>query len=273
MIFYKLKNKDKKTSVELKILKRENNKRYYIRHIVICKERRKKYRKDHKDVRKIYDRNRYLNNSKYFNKHDSEKYKQMRKEVISVLGDKCNSSSCHIPNGCVDIRCLEIDHINGGGMKNDAGWFKLYKKILSDPEQAKKEYQILCSNCNVIKRLKNGECLHLVNPTVKQLYGRVKSRRICLKNKILAMSLLNGVFCKHCGCVDIRVLQIDHIHGDGQKELRKIRAWGVLRKIRNDPSCRSDYQVLCACCNSIKRVVNNEGSKKRIKYAEVKSKC
>ena len=34
---------------------------------------------------------------------------------------------------------------------------KYYKHIISLGEEAKKEYQVLCANCNWIKRGRNGE--------------------------------------------------------------------------------------------------------------------
>lgn len=58
-----------------------------------------------------------------------------------------------------------------------------------------------------------------------------------------------------------QVIQIDHIHAGGQKEINKFGA-GTLtyyKFIFNKIKAGSkDYQLLCPTCNWIKRVINNE---------------
>ena len=70
-----------------------------------------------------------------------------KKKCFSILGEKC---SC----GYSDIRALVIDHIKGGGNKErdkygGAYWFRILEKIKISPN----DYQVLCSNCNQIKRM------------------------------------------------------------------------------------------------------------------------
>jgi hypothetical protein len=67
-------------------------------------------------------------------------------------------------------------------------------------------------------------------------------------------TLLGGK-CAHCGFSDIRVLQIDHVNGGGQKERKSFSCYylflcHVLEKVKNGSK---DYQLLCANCNWIKR--------------------
>ena len=74
----------------------------------------------------------------------------MRSKVLEVLGNKC------IKCGFSDSRALQVDHINGGGHKerlNLGGW-NICKKIISGYTSA---YQLLCANCNAIKRIENKE--------------------------------------------------------------------------------------------------------------------
>ena len=56
--------------------------------------------------------------------------------------------------GFSDIRALQIDHINGGGYqeikKNSAK--RRYKLVLVSVENKENKYQLLCANCNWIKR-------------------------------------------------------------------------------------------------------------------------
>ena len=73
-----------------------------------------------------------------------ESYNKKRLEVILALGNIC----CRC--GFSDIRALQIDHINGGGSKErktKSGKSYLYH-VLKDLSK----YQLLCANCNWIKR-------------------------------------------------------------------------------------------------------------------------
>lgn len=80
-----------------------------------------------------------------------------RKRLIFLLGDKC--SSCAFSNW----RALQIDHINGGGSHERRGYghsaSALRNRVLEDLQhpQEKRRYQLLCANCNWIKRIENKE--------------------------------------------------------------------------------------------------------------------
>lgn len=129
-----------KTEPEFKERKKQSQRKYSqtnkeqirIRHLGYCRTYREKYRGFHK---------------KYMNK--------LKMKVFEKLGNKCSNPHCLVPNGCRDIRCLQIDHINGGGNKElkTFGWYQMMKKILS----GSKDYQLLCANCNWIKRHENHE--------------------------------------------------------------------------------------------------------------------
>jgi hypothetical protein len=64
-----------------------------------------------------------------------------------------------------------------------------------------------------------------------------------------------GNKCSRCGFSDERALQVDHINGGGTKEARRISSLGIFKRVLKHPE---DYQLLCANCNWIKRVENNE---------------
>jgi len=78
----------------------------------------------------------------------------IRQKLIDILGDKC------IQCGISDPRVLQIDHINGGGTK-EVRHFKngvnMYMFYINDPSIARTKLQILCANCNWIKRHENKE--------------------------------------------------------------------------------------------------------------------
>lgn len=70
--------------------------------------------------------------------------KIIRDQVFTLLGEVC--SHC----GFADRRALQIDHVNGGGTKELRSLGSaVNKKILSCNGAG---YQILCANCNWIKR-------------------------------------------------------------------------------------------------------------------------
>lgn len=74
---------------------------------------------------------------------------ELRRQVFNMFGNKC------LKCGFDDARALQIDHINGGGNKHVRSVFILtrYRAILKDPTG----FQLLCANCNWIKRYENKE--------------------------------------------------------------------------------------------------------------------
>lgn len=75
---------------------------------------------------------------------------KLRLAVIRALGSECKHC------GNTDIRCLQIDHIDGGGHqeRKAIGHRGICRKILKGNI---KKYQLLCANCNWIKKWKRGE--------------------------------------------------------------------------------------------------------------------
>ena len=90
---------------------------------------------------------------KYYKKY----YFKLKDKVFEALGGaKCSNPDCHTPGRETDKRCLQIDHINGNGnrdRKKYGSTYKYFQAILANPS----EYQILCANCNWIKRAENDE--------------------------------------------------------------------------------------------------------------------
>ena len=72
-----------------------------------------------------------------------------------------------------------------------------------------------------------------------------------------AVVSLYGAVCAHCGFTDIRALQLDHKFGNGAYERKKLKLAGssLYRRVLQNPD---EYQLLCANCNWIKKVENNE---------------
>lgn len=86
--------------------------------------------------------------------------KNLKEKAYTILGGKC------VKCGFSDQRALQIDHINGGGNKErDSGIStnQYYVRII----HGSTDYQLLCANCNWIKRIENNE--------VSSKYRRLKT--------------------------------------------------------------------------------------------------
>jgi hypothetical protein len=104
------------------------------RWIAYVRARNKKYRKEQNE---------------YARKRHQKQYAQLKHEILEKLGSKCQK--CGYP----DIRCLDIDHIEGGGnihRKKIGVGVGYLKDILKGIE--KNQYRLLCKNCNWLAYLK-----------------------------------------------------------------------------------------------------------------------
>jgi hypothetical protein len=85
--------------------------------------------------------------------YNSDKYNQMyneaKKKIFELFGLKCKRCKE------TDKRVLQLDHINGGGTRERKKLNSLsrYRKALKEPSK----YQLLCANCNIIKKYENEE--------------------------------------------------------------------------------------------------------------------
>lgn len=120
----------------------------------------RKWRKNNKD--RYLEINREGNRKYRLNRYlqyilSKRKYTQkIRLELIGFFGGKC------IKCGFSDWRALHLDHKNGGGNKerkesNNNYMNYFYKEMKQEPERLKERLQLLCANCNWIKRYENKE--------------------------------------------------------------------------------------------------------------------
>jgi hypothetical protein len=99
-------------------------------------------------------------------------YQNIKSKIFNLLGNKCaNPYNIRHGNFLEDKRCFQIDHIHGGGTRQirlearKHGKYGYLRKILTDLENSSKEYQLLCANCNQIKRIEEKEdYLRMKNP-------------------------------------------------------------------------------------------------------------
>jgi hypothetical protein len=97
-----------------------------------------------------------LKNPDYFKNHNKKWRNKLSEEVFDHYSK--GTLSC-AKCGFNDIRALSIDHINGGGTKEihriqkEGDWFYIRLRKEKFPEG----YQVLCMNCQFIKRHENKE--------------------------------------------------------------------------------------------------------------------
>lgn len=90
---------------------------------------------------------------------------KLKLELFTLLGGKCINPFGSHDKPFTDIRCLQVDHVNGGGIKDykkktgskNGGGEMYYKKVLVEIKAGSKDYQLLCANCNWIKRYEKKE--------------------------------------------------------------------------------------------------------------------
>lgn len=94
----------------------------------------------------------------------------------------------------------------------------------------------------------------------KETLGEQAKRKRAEAKK--ALFNLLGNKCVRCGFEDSRILQVDHIRGDGfldrPKKATRRRGAGNHAKMLRDPSLFESYQLLCPNCNWLKRIENGE---------------
>lgn len=103
--------------------------------------------------------------------------KAMHGRAVNKLGGRCANPACQWLNadgsrGCTDSRCLQIDHVYGDGAEDR----KKFKHIISFYRFIVKNdcagrYQVLCANCNWIKRHINHEHRHFGHTQTEIVVG------------------------------------------------------------------------------------------------------
>jgi hypothetical protein len=85
--------------------------------------------------------------------------RRIRAEIIQLLGGQCMNIYGLHDKPFTDVRCLQIDHVHGNGCKakGSKSAETYMKRILNEIKTGSKDYQLLCANCNWIKRSENHE--------------------------------------------------------------------------------------------------------------------
>lgn len=73
--------------------------------------------------------------------------------MVIIGGQRCVRCSFD------DIRALQVEYKNGGKIESRdfINQYEMYKFYVNNPEKAKEKLQVMCANCNWIKRYENNE--------------------------------------------------------------------------------------------------------------------
>ena len=112
-----------------------------------------KYRQVSSSKRTLWQRKYRLNNLDKVRESQKRYHAKNREKLFSALGATCKNC------GFSDIRALQIDHINGGGIKErrTINTKDFHRVVLKSVINNENKYQLLCANCNWIKRTERQE--------------------------------------------------------------------------------------------------------------------
>lgn len=120
-----------------------------------------KWRDNNREKCRVYQRKYYRTHTKAVQTDNKKRTSRARIQALIILV----GTQHIICNKCgydVDVRALQIDKITGGHRKwakekKLTNTLRFYYWIIKNPEFAIKEFQILCANCNYLKRHYNNE--------------------------------------------------------------------------------------------------------------------
>lgn len=89
----------------------------------------------------------YLRNVEKYRIYSRDYQRDLRTIAMYILGDEC------VRCGFDDERALQLDHKIAIGAKRPPKMHTIYRDVIV----SQNKYQLLCANCNWIKRVENGE--------------------------------------------------------------------------------------------------------------------
>ena len=99
-----------------------------------------------------YFKKYYIKNRNRVIQKQRTRGQEVRVKLLTILNPKQKCIRC----GFTDIRALQIDHKNGRGTEeykgNKMNVMGMYRFYLKNIELAKQNLQVLCANCNWIKK-------------------------------------------------------------------------------------------------------------------------
>ena len=141
--------------------RKEAQRRWWWNHHEERLQKQREWRKNNSQKYKEQNHQWFLANKTKLREYNRGLRVSLKKRIIDFYGGKCMNHMENYGTECVDPRVLQIDHVdrtNGSGRKQlgKINSYGLYRLIVFGKENPKK-YQLLCANCNWIKRYENKE--------------------------------------------------------------------------------------------------------------------
>lgn len=196
------------------------------------RQREKQYKKNKRMQEAGYQKRWRSEHPDYMRRYMNQRLAKARASVIALLGEKC------LECGNDDRRVLQINHLDGndGKTRREPKDGSNFCVAILKGQRSTKDLNLLCANCNQIYEYK---------------VGRRNELRYDTKQHFAAVSLLGGK-CAKCGTSDLRVLQFNHINGNGKKDYDNYGGGTAFcGAILNGRRGTSGLSVLCANCNII----------------------
>jgi len=213
-------------------------------------DKRKKYQEEHPEIIKEQKRKYYLKHSKKYRTRATKRHqtvvKKFKEKVISYYSK--NKMECH---RCKEkgLDFLNIDHIEGRkkvGHSREIKGAKLYHFLIK--HDFPKGYQVLCWNCNNIKKIRVPKKL---SQTLKSIKSREREQ-----NRKKEVMIHYSIGKPKCNCCEYSKstdgLTIDHIEGRKNAKHQKNLHGGKLYYWLIQNNFPPEFQVLCFNCNSAK---------------------
>jgi hypothetical protein len=159
------------TEEEARARNRKASLMYYYNHRPDIRAKKNKWEREQyannpefRERRKLRQREWSQQNREIYCARKREERKRLRNEIFNLLGNRC--ARC----GFFDWRAFQIDHINGHGLqemkkfKTDTRKYLVHVlEVLKSGDN--KDYQLLCANCNQIKKYEKGEGVFIEKST------------------------------------------------------------------------------------------------------------
>jgi hypothetical protein len=215
------------------------------------REHRQKKQHDNRqkpEVKKRNNENRNISRPK--------RDKKTKQKLIDIIGgDICKNCDFKDHRAFVKEHIHNDGHLDNKKFKSDKRKRDLYYS--KNPEEVKNKLQLYCSNCNAVKKFD-----HESKKEKKMGPRNIRDRDNYRKDKDSAFETLGGYICIKCKFKDSRALDIEHIHGGGNKHRDEFsRQDGFYRDIRDNPEkSKKILQIMCRNCNTIKQHIFDNGN-------------
>ena len=216
------------------------------------KKRRQKKQHDNNQIPEVRSRN---NQNRKITRPVNDRERSLC--LFFILGGfKCVKCGFH------DHRGLERDHINDDGNLDNQRFSDDRSRDLHyihHPEEAREKLQVLCSNCNGIKLNNKREIdWNLKNHQPRSVRDRINYKKLTQE----AHQILGEDICVKCDFKDKRAIDIEHIHGGGNKDRKQFSRRNLFLEniIKNPEKSREKLQLMCRNCNTIKLHIKINGN-------------